>query len=85
MGVFDEGQGMHNAIIPDELLNPTGLFKERLSQSALFAAMTDVNDGEVAEVYAWLRKKGVKFQYGPNEETDLTDAQVLPVQMYIAP
>mgnify|MGYP003329251579 FL=1 len=40
MGVFDEGcMGMHNAIIPDELLNPTGLFKERLSQSTLFAAM----------------------------------------------
>ena len=36
MGVFDEGcMGMHNAIIPDELLNPTGLFKERLSQSAV--------------------------------------------------
>ncbi len=40
MGVFDEGcMGMYNAIIPDELLHPTGVFKERLSQSALFAAM----------------------------------------------
>ena len=48
MGVFDEGcMGMHNAIIPDELLNPTGLFKERLSQSALFAAMTDVSEGRL--------------------------------------
>ena len=28
MGVFDEGcMGMHNAIIPDELLHPTGVFK----------------------------------------------------------
>ena len=86
MGVFDEGcMGMHNAIIPDELLNPTGLFKERLSQSALFAAMQDVSDGKAAEVYAWLRKKGVKFQCGPNEETDLTEAQVLlQCKMYIA-
>ena len=34
MGVFDEGcMGMFNAIIPDELLHPTGAFKERLSQS----------------------------------------------------
>ncbi|MCA9241682.1 MAG: fucose isomerase, partial [Planctomycetales bacterium] len=34
MGVFDEGcMGMFNAIIPDHLLNPTGVFKERLSQS----------------------------------------------------
>ena len=30
MGVFDEGcMGMFNAIIPDALLNPLGLFKER--------------------------------------------------------
>src|SRR5439155_4300788 len=30
MGVFDEGcMGMFNAIIPDELLNPTGVYKER--------------------------------------------------------
>ena len=37
MGVFDEGcMGMFNAIIPDELLYPTGVFKERLSQSALY-------------------------------------------------
>src|SRR5262252_8942788 len=34
LGVFDEGcMGMYNAIIPDELLHPTGVFKERLSQS----------------------------------------------------
>src|SRR4029077_11415288 len=30
MGIFDEGcMGMFNAIIPDELLHPTGIFKER--------------------------------------------------------
>ncbi len=34
LGVFDEGcMGMYNAIIDDEYLNPTGLYKERLSQS----------------------------------------------------
>ena len=86
MGVFDEGcMGMHNAIIPDELLNPTGLFKERLSQSALFAAMREVLDDEAENVYAWLRRKGVQFRYGKNEETDLTEAQVLlQCKMYIA-
>ena len=31
--------GMYNAIIPDELLHATGVFKERLSQSALYAEM----------------------------------------------
>src|SRR5687768_9695024 len=45
MGVFDEGcMGMFNAIIPDELLHPTGVFKERLSQSSLYYAMTRVPD-----------------------------------------
>ncbi len=40
MGIFDEGcMGMYNAIIPDELLHATGVFKERLSQSALYAEM----------------------------------------------
>ena len=43
MGIFDEGcMGMYNAIIDDELLNPCGVYKERLSQSALVAAMRTV-------------------------------------------
>ncbi len=86
MGVFDEGcMGMFNAIIPDELLNPTGLFKERLSQSALFAAMRDVPDEEAQAVRSWLDAKGMRFQTGSNGETDLTDAQILDqCRMYIA-
>ena len=49
MGVFDEGcMGMFNAIIPDHLLNPTGVFKERLSQSALYYETTQVTDQEAA-------------------------------------
>jgi hypothetical protein len=55
LGVFDEGcMGMHNAIIPDELLNPVGVFKERLSQSSLYAAMLEVSDEEAAAVLSWL-------------------------------
>ena len=49
MGVFDEGcMGMFNAIIPDELLHPTGVYKERLSQSALYYETTQVSDDEAA-------------------------------------
>lgn len=86
LGVFDEGcMGMFNAIIPDELLNPTGLFKERLSQSALFAAMQQVTDAEAREVLSWLRKKGVTFNWGTVEETDLTESQTLQqCKMYVA-
>ena len=86
LGVFDEGcMGMHNAIIPDELLNPTGVFKERLSQSALYAATREVSEEEAKAVYCWLRRKGVSFQLGTNEETELTERQVLEqCKMYLA-
>ena len=86
MGVFDEGcMGMHNAIIPDELLNLTGVFKERLSQSALYAAMLKIKDEEAVAVYDWLINKGVKFKLGVNEEEDLTESQILlQCKMYIA-
>ncbi len=86
MGVFDEGcMGMFNAIIPDELLHPTGVYKERLSQSSLYAKMLTVKDEEARAAYEWLKKKGMKFQLGSNEETDLTEHQILQqLKMYIA-
>jgi hypothetical protein len=86
LGVFDEGcMGMMNAIIEDSLLNTTGVFKERLSQSALVAAMRTVSDEEAGKVRQWLDRSGMKFLTGPNEETDLTDAQILSqCKMYIA-
>ncbi len=86
LGVFDEGcMGMHNAIIPDELLNPTGLFKERLSQSALYAAMQQVPDTEARGVLDWLLKKGMQFAWGTDEATELTEAQtLLQCKMYVA-
>ena len=72
MGVFDEGcMGMFNAIIPDHLLNPTGVYKERLSQSSLYYATTQVSDDEARGVYEWLLGRGMKFDLGTNEETDL--------------
>jgi L-fucose isomerase-like protein len=86
MGIFDEGcMGMYNAIIPDELLHNVGVFKERLSQSALYAAMLAVTDAEAQEIRDWLDNKGMTFVIGDNPETDLTDAQILDqCKMYIA-
>src|SRR5215813_5079635 len=70
MGVFDEGcMGMYNAIIPDELLHPTGVFKERLSQSALYAEMLAASEEEARAVRTWLDRKGMRFATGPNPET----------------
>jgi hypothetical protein len=77
--------GMYNAIVPDELLHPTGVFKERLSQSALYAEMIATGADEARAVRAWLDRKGVQFQTGGDPETDLTDAQILDqCKMYIA-
>lgn len=86
LGVFDEGcMGMFNAIVPDELLNRTGVFKERLSQSALFAAMQQVSDIEANDVLNWLLRRGMKFNWGRDEETELTRKQTLQqCKMYVA-
>ena len=86
MGIFDEGcMGMYNAIIPDENLMPLGVFKERLSQATLYAAMGQVSDAEAQAVRQWLDRKGMTFRTGPNPETDLTDGQILgQCKMYIA-
>ncbi len=86
MGVFDEGcMGMYNAIIPDDLMHAMGLFKERLSQSMLFAAMREVPDETARRHYDWLTKRGMKFALGRNEATELTEWQVLEgLKMYDA-
>ncbi len=86
MGIFDEGcMGMYNAIIDDELLNPAGIFKERLSQSALVAKMRTVSEAEAKVVYDWLVGKGMKFALGKDSASELTLDQVLEqCKMYIA-
>jgi hypothetical protein len=86
LGIFDEGcMGMYNAIIPDELLHPIGIFKERLSQSALYAAMRTVADEEALKIRVWLDARGMTFRTGPDPAKDLTDDQILEqCKMYIA-
>ena len=77
--------GMYNAIIPDHLLHATGIFKERLSQSALYAAMREISDETAAHHYAWLRQRGMTFALGADPAVDLTEAQVLEgLKMYDA-
>ncbi|MCS3443317.1 fucose isomerase [Microbacterium phyllosphaerae] len=86
IGVFDEGcMGMYNAIFDDELLNRTGIYKERLSQSALYAEMLEVSDAEADAAYDWLIDAGMTFRYGEDAETELTREQVQwQLKMYIA-
>lgn len=86
MGVFDEGcMGMFNAIIPDQLLHETGVFKERLSQSALYYETQQTSNAEAEAVYKWFVDRGMKFHTGNKHETDLTKDQILTqCKMYIA-
>ena len=86
MGVFDEGcMGMFNAIIPDHLLNKTGVYKERLSQSALYYESTQVRKSEAVAVRRWMDGKGMQFCTGPRHKDHLTDKQILDqCRMYIA-
>lgn len=86
IGVFDEGcMGMYNAIFDDELLNQTGIYKERLSQSALYAEMLNVTEEEADAAYDWLIERGMTFRYGEDAATELTREQVQwQLKMYIA-
>lgn len=86
IGVFDEGcMGMYNAIFDDELLNHTGIYKERLSQSALYAEMLEVTEAEADAAYDWLIDAGMTFVYGADAATELTREQVQwQLKMYIA-
>jgi hypothetical protein len=86
LGIFDEGcMGMYNAILDDELLNPMGIYKERLSQSALVARMQTVSPADAQSVRTWLDARGLTFKTGTDEATELTDEQILDqCRMYIA-
>ena len=86
IGVFDEGcMGMYNAIFDDELLNQTGIYKERLSQSALYAEMLEVTDAEADAAFDWLINAGMTFLFGEDAATELTREQVQwQMKMYIA-
>lgn len=88
LAIFDEYcMGMYNALIDDELMNPTGMYKERLSQSALYAEMLTVTEDEAAAIRSWLDAAGMTFHV--DNEGDwrecLTDEQLTwQFKMYIA-
>jgi hypothetical protein len=76
---------MYNAIFDDELLNPLGIYKERLSQSALVAEMGRVTEEEAYAVKTWLDDHGFAFRFGSDPATELTEDQVISqFRMYVA-
>jgi L-fucose isomerase-like protein len=86
LGVFDEGcMGMYSTIIDDEMLNPMGIYKERLSQSALYAAMQETSLEDARRAHRWLVDRGMRFITGEDEATELTQRQIVEqLRMYIA-
>jgi hypothetical protein len=86
LGIFDEGcMGMFNAIIPDHALHACGVFKERLSQSALYYETMQTSDADANAVFRDLEERGMKFHFGSQHATDLTREQVrLQCKMYAA-
>ncbi|WP_235011380.1 hypothetical protein [Bryocella elongata] len=62
-----------------------GIYKERMSQSALVAEMRTVTDAEAQAVRSWLDSEGVTFNIGVDSKVDLLDSQVIDqCRMYIA-
>ena len=56
-----------------------------LANRRLYAKMLTVSEDEARRVYDWLLSRGVKFHFGPDEEADLTENQVLlQCKMYIS-
>ncbi len=86
LGVFDEGcMGMYNGIIEDDFINVMGIYKERLSQSALVAAMRTVSNDEARKILDWLDQRGLRFITGCDDATELTESQIFDqLKMYIA-
>lgn len=77
--------GMYNAIIDDELLNPLGVYKERLSQSELWARMQRVPDEQAEQLLQWLLDAGMTFRWGQDPASELTREQVIwQMKMYVA-
>ena len=78
LGVFDMGcMGMLNAIFPMKALIGIGMPVENLSQSDLLVEMAAVPQALREECLAWYEARGMKFNYGTDENTELTRAQVL--------
>src|SRR6185503_13090823 len=58
---------------------------ERLSQSTLYAETLRVSDAEARGVLDWLQKRGMRFAWGRDDETELTEKQTLQqCRMYVA-
>jgi hypothetical protein len=86
IGPLDEMcMGMENGVFGNELLYSKGMGKENISQSELLARMGTVSDEDGWAVIQWCMDKGMTFEIGTDEATELTKQQLTEQgKMYIA-
>ena len=78
IGLFDSFcMGMMNGVFPQKSLVDIGMPMESLSQSALVYEMSLVSDELREACLAWYEERGMNFQYGQDNVTELTRDQVL--------
>lgn len=78
IGLFDIGcMGMINGLFPMKSMIDIGMPVEILSQSDLLVEMARVPQALREECLAWYEARGMRFDFGNDEKTDLTRNQVL--------
>jgi hypothetical protein len=78
IGLFDPFcMGMMNGVFPLKALTDIGLPLESLSQSALLVEMAKVPQALREECLRWYQARGMRFEFGSDPATELTEAQVL--------
>ena len=78
IGLFDSFcMGMINGVFPQQALIDIGMPLESLSQSALVYEMSLVPPALRESCLQWYEAQGMTFQFGQDEATELTRAQVL--------
>jgi L-fucose isomerase-like protein len=86
LGQMDPGcMGMLNAVMSPDIMAEIAFPLELLSQSDLLAEMDNVSETVILETFRWLQNKKVKFHFGKDDDTDLTEDQILEqMRMYHA-
>ena len=78
IGLFDTFcMGMINGVFPQKSMCDIGMPLEALSQSALLVEMDKVPVMLRRECLDWYRARGMKFMFGSDPATELTEGQVL--------
>ena len=77
MGLFDNFcMGMINGVFPQKALSDIGIPMEGLSQSALLHEMSLVTDEEREACVKWYEDRGMQFDFGTDDASELTRDQV---------